>query len=61
LDSSRPKPSGLFPDVNPATVFNELVSGAQQGVQDFTTDLKGITSSSLIESLTSQLPTITPD
>jgi hypothetical protein len=52
--------SGLFPDVNPTTVFNELVAGAQTGVQEFLTDLKGVTPSSLMASLTSQLPTVTP-
>jgi hypothetical protein len=32
-------PIGLFPDVNPATVLNEVVSGAQQGFHDAVSDI----------------------
>ncbi|MGH3562072.1 MAG: PE-PPE domain-containing protein, partial [Mycobacterium sp.] len=52
--------SGLFPDVNPATVLNELVTGAQQGIQNFLTDLKGITPSSILAAMTNGGSTVTP-
>jgi hypothetical protein len=54
--------SGLFPDVNPTTVLNELVAGAKEGVQNFMTDLNGITPQSLMAAWTSADPamTITP-
>lgn len=34
-----PTPFGLFPDVNPGTVVNDLVGGAQQGAQAFVNDV----------------------
>ncbi|MCV7378184.1 PE family protein [Mycobacterium alsense] len=37
-----PTPFGLFPDVNPGTVFNALAAGTQQGVHDFSFDLQQI-------------------
>jgi hypothetical protein len=36
-----PTPFGLFPQVNPGTVLNDLVVGAQQGTQAFVGDLPG--------------------
>jgi hypothetical protein len=30
---------GLFPNVSPSTVFNDLVAGTQQGIQNFVADL----------------------
>ncbi|ORW95361.1 PE family protein [Mycobacterium sp. IEC1808] len=39
-----PTPFGLFPDANPATVFNALVTGTQQGIHDFSLDLQQIAS-----------------
>jgi hypothetical protein len=39
-----PTPFGLFPDANPATVFNALASGTQQGIHDFSLDLQQIAS-----------------
>lgn len=41
-------PTGMFPDVNPTTLLDELVAGAQQGFTQFATDL---------EQLPSTLPT----
>ncbi|OBI11701.1 PE family protein [Mycobacterium sp. E2327] len=46
-----PTPFGLFPDANPATVFNALAAGTQQGVHDFSLDLQQIAS---------QPPTVAP-
>ncbi|OBG46006.1 PE family protein [Mycobacterium alsense] len=37
-----PTPFGLFPDVNPGTVFSALAAGTQQGVHDFSFDLQQI-------------------
>jgi hypothetical protein len=34
-----PTPFGLFPDVNPTTLANELVTGAELGFQQFASDL----------------------
>jgi hypothetical protein len=34
-----PTPFGLFPDVNPTTLANELIAGAQSGFQQFGSDL----------------------
>src|SRR5262249_54939721 len=34
-----PTPFGLFPNVNPLTVLSELVTGAQQGISQFMTDI----------------------
>ena len=51
----------LFPDVNPVSVFNELIAGGKEGVQDFVTDLNGITPQSIMAPLTSELPTVTAD
>lgn len=34
-----PTPFGLFPDVNPTTVFNQLAAGAQQGWTAFLSDM----------------------
>jgi PE-PPE domain len=42
-----PTPFGLFPAVNPATVLNELATGAQQGVQSFLTDFAHLSVPSL--------------
>ena len=54
--------SGLFPDVNPVTVLNELVAGAKEGIQNFGTDLHGITLQGLTAAMTSAQPamTVTP-
>lgn len=35
-----PTPFGLFPDVSPVTVFNDLVSGTQQGISAAAADLR---------------------
>ncbi|WP_343710201.1 PE-PPE domain-containing protein [Mycobacterium sp.] len=43
-----PTPIGLFPDVNPATVLNELAAGAQQGVSAFGSDMSDLSLSSLV-------------
>lgn len=48
-----PTPFGLFPDVNPATVFGELVNGAQQGFSAFVDDLSHLSFSSLVPELAS--------
>ncbi|WP_293053065.1 PE-PPE domain-containing protein [Mycobacterium sp.] len=42
-----PTEFGLFPDVSPITVFDELVAGAQQGFSAFTDDLANVSLSSL--------------
>ncbi|OBG28621.1 PE-PPE domain-containing protein [Mycobacterium sp. E3198] len=39
-----PTPFGLFPDVNPGTVFNALAAGTQQGIHDFSLDVQQIAS-----------------
>lgn len=39
-----PTPFGLFPDVNPGTVFNALAAGTQQGIHDFSFDMQQIVS-----------------
>lgn len=44
--------AGLFPDINPTTLLNELVSGAKEGLQNFITDLKAITPASLSAAMT---------
>jgi len=44
--------SGLFPDVNPGTVLNELVAGAKEGVQNFETALSQISPSDVTAALT---------
>jgi hypothetical protein len=61
-----PTPFGLFPDVNPATVAGELVTGAQQGVGAFVSDLQSqplsalmpAASPSSLASLTNLLPAL---
>jgi hypothetical protein len=45
-----PTPFGLFPDVNPTTLANELVTGAQSGFQQFGSDLSN--PAALLSSLT---------
>ncbi|MGC1803777.1 MAG: PE-PPE domain-containing protein [Mycobacterium sp.] len=45
-----PTPFGLFPDVNPTTLANELVTGAQLGFQQFGSDLSN--PAALLSSLT---------
>ncbi|MGH3561831.1 MAG: PE-PPE domain-containing protein [Mycobacterium sp.] len=52
--------SGLFPDANPVTVFDNLVTGAQQGVQSFLADLKDISPSSIVSAVTNSGVTATP-
>jgi hypothetical protein len=52
-----PTPFGLFPNVNPATVFHELVTGAQQGFNAFVTDLQNLSLSSLVPATSSSSPT----
>lgn len=53
-----PTPFGLFPDVNPATVFNELVTGAQQGFSAFGSDLSGLSLASLVQAAPSSLSSL---
>ena len=53
-------PFGVFPDVNPATVVDELVSGAAAGSHDFLADLKDISPSSIEATVTQALPQIAP-
>lgn len=48
-----PTPLGLFPDANPATVFDELVTGAQQGFSAFGSGLSDLSLSALV-------PTVSP-
>jgi hypothetical protein len=52
--------SGLFPDVNLGTVFDNLATGARQGVQDFLADLKDISPSSVFAGMTSPAADVTP-
>ncbi|MBV8182788.1 MAG: PE-PPE domain-containing protein [Mycobacterium sp.] len=66
LPANVPTPFGLFPDVNPTTVFDELVTGAQQGLSTFAGDLQNLSLSSLVPTASSAvaavpaaLPTIT--
>lgn len=40
-----------LPDVSPTTLFNELVAGAKEGIQNFQTDLSQITPSDVTEAL----------
>ncbi|WP_343602750.1 PE-PPE domain-containing protein [Mycobacterium sp.] len=47
LPANVPTQFGLFPDVNPATVLNELVAGAQQGMSAFGGDMSHLSLSSL--------------
>jgi len=61
-----PTPFGLFPDVNPTTVFDELVTGAQQGFSAFEGDLSNLSLSSLlptaseaVAAVPAALPTLT--
>lgn len=49
--------SGLFPDVNPGTVLNELITGADEGVRNFVADLKTISPSSIVATMTNASPT----
>ncbi|WP_293054619.1 PE-PPE domain-containing protein [Mycobacterium sp.] len=50
--------SGLFPDVNPLTVLDNLASGAQQGVHDFVADLTTMSPAGIFS--TDPGPTVTP-
>jgi hypothetical protein len=66
LPANVPTPFGLFPDVNPTTVLNELATGAQQGLSAFESDLQNLSLSSLEPTASSAvaadpaaLPTIT--
>jgi hypothetical protein len=66
LPANVPTPFGLFPDVNPTTVFDELATGAQQGLSAFVSDLQNIslsslepTASSAVAAVPAALPTIT--
>jgi hypothetical protein len=52
--------SGLFPDVNPATVLDNLATGAQQGIQNFLADLKDISPSSIVAGMTNPAADVTP-
>jgi PE-PPE domain len=61
-----PTPFGLFPNVDPTTLFNELATGAQQGFSAFEGDLSSLSLSSLVPAVSSavaavpaELPTIT--
>jgi hypothetical protein len=55
-----PTPFGLFPHVPLATVSHELVTGAQQGVNAFVSDLHNISLSSLMSAASpSSLPRLT--
>jgi hypothetical protein len=54
-----PTEFGLFPDVSPITVFDELVAGTQQGVSAFTDDLATVSLSSGAAGLLASLPNIT--
>jgi hypothetical protein len=53
-------PFGLFPDVDPATVLDNLVAGAKEGVGNFLADLKEISPSSIMADITSAGPQVTP-
>ncbi|HEU4360971.1 MAG TPA: PE-PPE domain-containing protein [Mycobacterium sp.] len=58
-----PTPFGLVPDVNPATVFTELVTGARQGLQAFESDLSdpsALVSSAALTSATDAAPVALP-
>jgi hypothetical protein len=39
LPANEPTPFGLFPDINLSTVAQDLVTGAQTGLQDFESDI----------------------
>jgi hypothetical protein len=61
-----PTPFGLFPNVDPTTLFNELATGAQTGFNNFLSDLSHLSLSSLAPAVSSSvaavpaaLPTIT--
>jgi hypothetical protein len=56
-----PTPFGLFPDANPATVFNALATGTQQGIHDFSLDLQQIASQPTTVVPQFSLPTSPPD
>jgi hypothetical protein len=47
LPANVPTPFGLFPDVNPQTVAQDLAAGAQTGFQHFASDLSSLSLSSL--------------
>src|SRR5262249_41893693 len=54
-----PPPFGLFPHVPLATVSHELVTGAQQGVNAFVSDLHNLSLSSLVSAASpSSLPSL---
>jgi PE-PPE domain len=54
-----PTPFGLFPNVNPTTLMNELVTGAQQGFSAFESDLSHLSLSSLLPA-TSSVAAVAP-
>jgi hypothetical protein len=48
-----PTPFGLFPNVDPTTLFNELATGAQTGFNNFLSDLSSPSFSSLLPAASS--------
>jgi PE-PPE domain len=65
LPANVPTPFGLFPNVDPTTLFNELATGAQTGFNNFVSDLQNLSLSSLVPTasdvaaIPAALPTIT--
>jgi hypothetical protein len=66
LPANVPTPFGLFPNVDPTTLFNELATGAQTRFNNFLSDLSNLslsslmaTASSAIAAVPAALPTIT--
>jgi hypothetical protein len=53
LPANVPTPFGLFPNVDPTTLFNELATGAQTGFNNFLSDLSSLSLSSLLPAASS--------
>jgi hypothetical protein len=53
-----PTPFGLFPDVNPTTVFDDLATGAQTGFNNFLSDLSNVSLSSLAPAVSSAVAAV---
>ncbi len=51
-----PTPFGLFPHVAPATILNDLLTGTQQGVSQFFSDLRASLSSASLSALSGAAP-----
>jgi hypothetical protein len=58
LPTNVPTPFGLFPDVNPTTVFDELATGAQTGFTNFLSDLSNLSLSSLAPAVSSAVAAV---